>query len=186
MQSQQFIERIKHQDELIAQLEEQLLNCYYKNDVLLTAKETKSVPKVDEKFNDTLQSTVLSNETKILCSKESQTILEVPKHSLESKNIVYLNDNVNEKLDVTNNTLAEKNTIIEQLKVKITELEMNISLFRSQIGDKQSQITFYEKHILELQNKISSLYNESTTMEQNNIIAQSNNNEIAALKVIRM
>nr|CAI5819710.1 unnamed protein product [Callosobruchus analis] len=91
--------------------------------------------------------------------------------------------NLKSELLRTQETLKEKENMLDQLRNKINEHEMTISLFRKQIGDKQSQISFYERHILELQNKKEEIMNTSGGAGGDNIsVGSETQNEVLALK----
>nr|XP_023020845.1 centrosomal protein of 290 kDa [Leptinotarsa decemlineata] len=155
-QLQHFMERVKMQDDQIAQLDEELL-FWHKNfddlflpkqkdfhDIGITETSTRDSPTPVKSLE--ISKSFKSVEVQVNEGKSSSSIDETQLSTLLAD------------LSRMKGELSQKQQVVDQMKSKITEHEMTISLFRKQIGDKQSQITFYERHILELQNKKAEIH----------------------------
>lgn len=173
---QQLTERIKSQDQELANIEEELV-ITHKN--LVHSLEFNIEPEKNVEFT---QSHI--PPMKITKSEEIQTVEELPDVNISDESKI---TNLKSELSQVRSELASKETMIDQLKGKITEQEMNLSLFKKQLGDKQSQIQFYERHIVELQSKdnpsvekLDVADSEENNAEKDNA---NNNEEILSLKV---
>ncbi|VEN56292.1 unnamed protein product [Callosobruchus maculatus] len=194
-QIQHFLVRIRIQDEQIAKMDEEMVMLQKSIGTNVVSKENLTEVPMDEQGPVAQTDAALLPEPgeKVESPKPiSPTYPKIISRSVETQTdqeLVHIKDNKQELMNLksellrTQDTLKEKEHIVDQLRSKINENEMTISLFRKQIGDKQSQISFYERHILELQNKKEDIMNNSGGAGGDNIsVGAETQNEVLALK----